>query len=215
MLVHLVKKDILVAKKILKLALVVIALMPIAFHFIMPGPFPPAIGLAYMVILGNIIIMQSIAQEEAKSPKSLALLCATPYKRRDIVLARYIIPLLLFVYCLTVHIIALILQGRLASVSLLGVLVVLLAHVIIFGIYIPVEIKYGVTKANLVSMAVLLSSSLGPALLAGTLKKINFDFSMLMNLPTFVWSVVVVLAGITVMGISVFASLRIFYRKDL
>ena len=87
MVANLVRKDFLLVKKMAAAFLAVSILVPI---ILMVNAAQMAgieiISCLYMVILTEILFMQSVAAEEEKSPKAVALLCAAPYSRKSYII---------------------------------------------------------------------------------------------------------------------------------
>lgn len=104
MVANLVRKDFLLVKKMAAAFLAVSILVPI---ILMVNAAQMAgieiISCLYMVILTEILFMQSVAMEEEKSPKAVALLCAAPYSRKSYIIARYLCYLILYGACLAIY----------------------------------------------------------------------------------------------------------------
>lgn len=215
MLLHLVKKDILIAKKIVFVAMLVVIAIPLLIMLAAPelaGFFP----FLYMVVIGELLLLQAISQEEAKCPKAAALLCAAPYTRSDFVKAKYLFFLLIFAYCCIVHVLMmLVINQQPNSLDLTMMLVVLLVSVLIYGIYMPIEFKYGLVKAKFVFLIAIFSFSFGPTIFMDLFANITIDFSALAAIPSGVKNIVLTLASIAVFGISMMASTKIYSNKEL
>lgn len=175
MLLHLIKKDILLVKNLVLVAMLINIAIPLFFIFTIPfstGLLP----FLYMVILTEIILLQSISAMEAKSPKASSLLCTTPYSRKTLVKAKYIFFILLFAFCYVVHTLLSLIVDPPNILNLTSVLTVLLFGTIAYGIYMPIEFKYGNVKARFVFMTLIFIVSLGPMIftnfLAGDRKSV-------------------------------------------
>jgi len=99
--------------------------------------------------------------------------------------------------------------------DLTTILTVLLFSVIIYGVYMPIEFKYGLTKAKFVFMIGIFALSFGPVLFANLFANITIDFSALAAISSGVKNIVLALASIAVFGISMMVSTKIFSKKEL
>lgn len=216
MLLHLIKKDILLAKNLVLITMLIAIAIPLFFMFTIPfstGLLP----FLYMVILTEIILLQSISAMEAKSPKAPALLCATPYTRKTLVKAKYVFFILLFVFCYVVHTLLSLIVDPSNILDLTSVLAVLLFGTLVYGIYMPIEFKYGNVKARFVFMTLILVFSLGPMIFTNFLTDI--DFSMLVEriaaIPDIVKCVALTLLSAFTFIVSMAISMRIIANKEL
>ena len=215
MVLHLVKKDILIAKKFVFVAMLVVIAVPLLIMLTAPS-IPGFLPFLYMVVIGELLLLQAISQEEAKYPKAVALLCAAPYTRSAFVKAKYIFFILIFAYCCVVNtLLILVINQQPNSLDLTAMLAVLLVSVIIYGIYMPIEFKYGLVKAKFVSMIAIFAFSLGPTIFASFFANITIDFSALAAISSGVKNIVLALASIAVFGISMMISTKIFSKKEL
>lgn len=212
MLLQLIKKDILIAKKYVFIVLLVMAVIPCV---VLVAPDIPAfIPFLYMVILGQLILLQAISQIEAKNPKATALLCAGPYPRHMFVLAKYALFFLIFFYCCIVHTGMMLLLNRAYMLDLTTMLSVLCISVLLFGIYMPIEFKHGFIKAKFFFTTIILLFAMGPSLLVTLLKRLDLAVALPASIPTF-WGGILAFVCILITGISILVSVRIFSKKDL
>jgi len=214
MLFHLIKKDFLIAKTHILIILILIGVMPLIYARLEPnmsGFFP----FLYMVIVGEIVLLQSVSQLEAKNPKAAALLCTTPYVRNTIVKAKYVFFILIFTYCYVMHTVITLLVNKTNLLDANSILMVLLISVIIYGTYMPIEFKYGVIKAKFIFITTILVISLGPMLLSNLLPYITIDFLLLPTIPPGIMNIVLALVSIAVFAVSMMVSLKIFSKKEL
>ena len=154
MLANLVKKDFLLVKKSITAFLGISILVPLIIIILMRNMTQiQGMGMLvflYMVILMELSFMQAVATEEEKSPKATALLCAAPYPRKSYVIAKYICYLIFYGVCVAVYSIIAAVYPGLGFLNIMEALTVFLVGAILYGIYTPVAIKYGITKARLV-----------------------------------------------------------------
>lgn len=214
MLLHLIKKDILIAKKYVFITMLIIIAIPLSVMLVVPSVSSLAPFL-YMVVLGEAMLLQTISQEEAKNPKTTALLCAAPYQRKNFVQAKYALFFLIFAFCWLIHTFVTFFINKSNILDLTTILTVMLVGAIICGFYIPIEFKYGVVKAKFVFMIVIFMFSLGPSLLGNFFGSIKLDFSVLETISPAIKNSLLILANLMVLGISMLLSTRIFLKKDL
>jgi len=214
MTVSLVKKDILLAKRQTLFMLVLAAIIPI---FVV-SRVPTLMGAAafiYTVIFTEIIILQSIAAEEAKHPKAAALICAAPYSRKSFVIAKYVLFLLLFVYCYIIFNLVSIISPNVGVIELRVVLAVLLCSVTIYGVYLPLHFKYGFEKTKFFFMITLFIIAFGTPMLVPYFGNIDFDFSRINAIPPVALKSALLIASAIILYISMAISIKIFSAKDL
>jgi len=210
----LVKKDILLAKKQTLFMMVLSAIIPLFVVSRVPS-LMGAVAFIYTVIFTEIIILQSIAAEEAKHPKAAALICAAPYSRKSFVIAKYVLFLLLFGYCCAIFNLVRIINPNVGVISLPIVLAVLLCGVTIYGVYLPLYFKYGFEKTKFFFMVTLFIIAFGTPMLAPYFGSIDFDFSMFLSIPTVALKIALFLASIIILCVSMTLSIKIYSKKDL
>ena len=187
-MLNLIKKDILIIKRIFLMSCFVLAFVPFFFAF-MNSHIESGFSFLFMSVLAISIIGQAISSEEARFPEAYAVLCATPYRRRSIVCAKYIEFLALFCGCFVIN----------------G---------IVFRL---IEIKYGAkqTKWFFASIIILASSGALFALRTASGFSRFADFPTIGTLsPIFIGITLIVLSVISYL-ISLRLSIKIFIKKDL
>jgi len=214
MLLHLVKKDILIAKKFVFMTMFVAIAIPLFMMWTAPL-WSAFIAFFYMVAISELLLLQTISQEEAKNPKATALLCATPYPRNTIVKAKYIFFLLIFAYCYVAHSLLMLITNQSNILDLTAILTVLLFTVIICGVYMPIEFKYEIVKAKFIFMITIFALSFGPLIFVNFFEKVPIDFSALAAISSGVKNIVLALASVVVFSISMMVSIKIFAKKEL
>lgn len=151
-----------------------------------------------------------------KSQKATALLCAAPYPRKSYVIAKYICYLISYGVCVAVYSIIAAVYPRLDFLNIAEALVGFLVGTILYGVYTPVAIKYGITKARLVFTAAILLMSLGPIL---TIKVFRSDITLILsfmqNTSGTLVPIILGIAGVGIFLISMIVSIRIFAKKEL
>lgn len=214
MLLNLVRKDILIAKKYVFATMAIIVVIPLFFLFAAPDVLGSGfICFLYMVVLGEVVLLQAISQTEGKYPKAAALLCAAPYKRSSIVIAEYIFFLLIFAYCYIAHTLLMLMINPANLLDLTTILTVFLISAVMYGFYMPFEFKFGFIKAKYLFMIIIILFSVGPTLFRNLLAGI--DFSALAAIPVYAKNIGLALLSIMILGASMIVSIKIFFRKEL
>lgn len=214
MLLHLVKKDILIAKKYVLVITLFLIAFPLFVTIIAPQ-IAGSLSFLYMIFLAQVVLLQAISQEEAKYPKAIALLCASPYPRSTFVKAKYTFFLLVFAYCYIVHTIIMLIANKSNILDLTMALALLLLSTIIYGIYIPIELKFGFIKAKFFFTILIMMFAFGPIISSNLLSNITFDFSALTSIPSSIKNLALGLMSIIVLGISMAVSIKIYSKKEL
>lgn len=212
-MLNLIKKDILVVKKLTSYIMLIIIAIPIFIKVIAPS-VPGMVSFVYMVVTSVLVMVFSISAEEEKYPKATSLLCAVPYSRRDFIIAKYLLFIVIFVYCLVVITLINVFLNRGTFLSLNEILIGMLLGEIVFCVYLPVSIKYGMAKARIIFVAVILITAVGPTLVTSVLK-ISIDFSFVNSISNSILPLMLGAACIIVYIVSFICSNAIFANKEL
>ena len=220
MILHLIKKDVLIAKKYILIVLLAAFAIPLLLAVIdrLEGSsISGIVTFRYMVILTLIILLQNISHIESKYDKVPALLCASPYTRKTIVIAKYAFFVLLFGYCLIAHSLFALIFDISKLLGLTSVLSVLLISAALYGIYLPIDFKYGAIKTRFIFAITIIIISLSPALLTEIIPKtiaLGNTFS-LFEIPSALMDVILAVASMVILMISMIVSMKIYEKKDL
>ena len=217
MVANLVRKDFLLVKKMAAAFLAVSILVPI---ILMVNAAQMAgieiISCLYMVILTEILFMQSVAAEEEKSPKAVALLCAATYSRKSYIIARYLCYLIFYGASLAIYSVIAAVYPRFNFLNVTEALTVFLISTVLYGIYTPIMIKYGATKGQLVISAAILLVSMGPTFLVRLFHPdLHHIIEFLQGSSNLMTAIVVGISGVVIFTLSMILSIRIFSRKEL
>lgn len=219
MILHLIKKDILLARKYVIIVMLVAFIIPLLFLVVdrrSETSISAFIPFLYMVVLTQIVLLQNVSHLESKNPKAPALLCASPYTRKTLVQAKYAFFALLFVYCFIAHSLVSLIVDVSKLLDLTSVLAVLLISVALYGVYVPVEFKYGVIKTKFIFTITILLISLGPVLFAELLPNIiALDFSVFSAIPTAILNTLLAVLSMALFLVSITVSMKIYAKKEL
>lgn len=218
MLLHLVKKDFLLIKKYL-LILVVLPFVVNILIMIQSSSILQAfqsvglISFMLSVVFTLFMLYQYVLMAEMKYPKAEALLCSTPYSRSTLVKSRYTFLLLIFVYCCVAYNILALLITKIEYLTPFNYLIALLISVILFGIYTPIQYKFGFEKTKYFFLIIIMGS---PFLLT-LLTKVNIkvDFTGFSKIPMFIQYLIPIVAIIAILFISINVSIKIYSKKEL
>ncbi|NHC42733.1 ABC-2 transporter permease [Bacillus sp. MM2020_1] len=212
MLLHLVKKDILLVKKYFLFTMLVVIAIPL---FIM-SRIPEFLGFnAFLiaVIFAEFMLYQYVSMAEMKYPKATALLCGTPYPRSMLVKARYAFLLLIFAYCYVAYTVVALFVPKVEYLTPLSILTALLILTILFGIYTPIQYKLGYEKTKyFFSIVIVVTPFILPAL---SKVDIKLNFSELSAMPMLAKYLILIVVVIAILCISLIVSIKIYSKKDL
>lgn len=211
MLIHLIKKDVLIAKKYAVLVMIIGIIIPL-FVFWRVQRYSESLGFILAVVFSEFMFCQNLSMKENQYSNAAALLCATPYKRGEMVLSKYVLFILIFMYCTVVYVIEIYLIPQMGKLDVKYILTVFLVASFIYSIYMPIQYQMGYEKTKLFFMAIILGASFGlPVLIANK----NLNVLSLLVQSSFV--IVSIIWGISILAmiVSVIVSVKIYRKKDL
>lgn len=215
-MLNLIKKDILIIKKTFLMSCFVLAFVPFFFAFANSN-IESGLSFFFMSILAISIIGQAISSEEARFPGAYAVLCATPYHRRNIVCAKYVEFLALFCGCFMINglvfrLIAPIKVSGFKESACTWFLILLLT-----AIYLPLEIKHGAKQTKWFFVTTTIFASSGALFASRTASGFNWftDFPDIGTLSHIFIGATLIILGVISCLISLCISVKIFAKKDL
>ncbi|OPA73315.1 ABC transporter permease [Paenibacillus selenitireducens] len=212
MLLHLVKKDILIAKKYVWIMMVVAIAIPLFFMVRAPDLLGVSAFLT-SVVFTELMLFQSVSMAELKYPKAAALLCAAPISRSAIVLARYIFLIFIFAYCYVTYSLMAWIMAPIEHLTLIHVLTVLLISTILISVYTPIQYKYGYEKTKyFFSILIVATPFVLPAIIKSNMLS---QFDGFFTLPESIQYLTLIAAIMISNCISIYASIRIYSNKEL
>lgn len=211
MLFALLKKDFLLAKKLVLFMLVVIAIFPPFLCWQVPE-FTGVYGFILAVFFSVFMLLQYDSQKECQFPKAAALLCATPFPREMMVLSKYIFCMVIYVSCCIVYGIETLLIPGLGTFDIKLFVLMFLVTSVFIGIYLPVQYKLGYEKTRFIFGVVYMTSPTTLGLLFKT-KVLNLAFLSVLS-PYLVYGSIF-LTGLAILAISTYISMRIYDKADL
>lgn len=211
MLFHLIKKDVLIVKKYVLIMLACAVLIP-PFMLWRAPQYTGVLGFMLSVIFCVLMLLQYISLKEYQFPKAAALLCATPYSRRMIVLSRYVFCMITYVVCCMIYGIETSVIPELGSCDIkLFVLMFFMTSVFI-SIYLPLQYKLGYEKTKFSFFVVILAS---PFILPQLMEMENGTLDFLSLLSPILAYGGITLLSLGILTVSTFLSMRFYSRIDL
>ena len=159
------------------------------------------------------MLLQYVSLKETQYPKATTLLCALPFSRKDIVLAKYIFCILIYITCCLIFCIETLVFPQLGSIGYEMPILLFLVISLFLGIYLPVQYKLGYEKTKLFFVVLIMAS---PLVFAQSLKMQNgFITNVVQNInPVFLLAGSLIIS-ILILIVSAVISVRIFIKTDL
>ena len=211
MLIQLVKKDFLIVKKYVLIMFAVCVIFPLFLIWRSPE-YAGILGFVLITIFSIFMLLQYVSLKETQYPKASTLLCALPFPRKDIVLAKYIFCITIyFACCLIFGIETLLIPGLGTSGIALFILMFFVTSVFI-GIYLPIQYKLGYEKTKFAFAVIIVAS---PFILPMLMRMDTANLDFLASIPAyFVYSGVLV-GGFIILVLSSMLSIKIYNETDL
>lgn len=211
MLFYLIKKEILIVKKYVLIMLVAAVLIP-PFMLWRAPEYTGVLGFMLSVIFCVFMLLQYVSLKEYQFPKAAALLCATPFSRKMMVLSKYIFCMAVYAVCCIIYVIEAFVIPGLGTVDVTLYLLMFLMTSVFIGIYLPVQYKLGYEKTKFVFVVIIMAS---PFILPQLMKMENVNLNFLsMFSPLLVYGSMVLFSCV-VLVISVILSMKFYCETDL
>ncbi len=211
MLIHLVKKDFLIVKQYVMLMAAVAIFIPLFMLWRVPEN-AGTIGFILSVIFSIFMLLQYVLQIEYRFPKAAALLCATPYSRKLLVLSKYIFCLIIYAFCCVSFWIESMIFPALGGFPAGLAVITFFMFAIFLGIYLPVQYKWGYEKTKFIVFIVILAS---PFVLPVFLKMEHGRYlDDILTCSPWLYGMML-LVSCAVLSISAGVSIRIYRNTDL
>lgn len=215
MLLHLVKKDLILAKKYLLVMLIFAIVAPIFINSKLGLSNGSFISFLITVLFVEYILFNMISLQEDKY-KGSVLLCITPHTRNSVIKAKYVFILVIFIACFLLYNLAATIGASygLTRLSIYSVGVALLIISVFFGILIPVQTKFGHEKTKYIFLIMIfLTPFMLPTIIEWyqTNNIFNIDLPIRQSIKVWIPFVIAVLMA----SISMVISIRIFSKKNL
>jgi len=208
MLYSLVKKDLIVAKKYLPILFIFSIMAPIFLEIrinFIGGGF---ISFFMTTLFIQYILFNSISLQDDKFGVN-TYLCATPYSRKALVKAKYIFIVFIFTISSSLYLATSFFSAAVPLPSLFTIGMTLLIIVIAFGVFLPIQYKFGYEKTKYISLFLVFFT---PFILPNIMDQL---LSTNINLSTTMNTIFIYLVGTIVWLLSMAISCNIYARKDL
>ena len=146
MLLQLIKKDFLLPWKYLLLMGALCCFHPIFVPSRLTGSaaaYAGTLAFVLMTFFSVLFVLLQAFQKEAMYPKASAYLCALPYRRRDLVLTKYIYFLGIFLGCCLIYWLETRLFPELGSFGFSKAVPTFTGVCLLLGLYLPVQYRLG------------------------------------------------------------------------
>ena len=211
MVFALLKKDFLIVKKYVLIMLVLMILIPPVMRWRTPE-FTGVLGFILSVIFSVFMLLQYVSLKEYQFPKAAALLCATPFSRKAMVLSKYIFCMAVYVICCIVFKLETLMIPELGTADIKLFALMFLVTAVFIGLYLPVQYQLGYEKTKIAFVVVIMAS---PIILPLLLRMEGFHLDFLSMVSPYVISGGIVLLGAVFLSVSAFLSMRIYAKADL
>lgn len=215
MLINLVRKDLIIAKKYLLIMLVFAVVGPIFISSKLNFPNAGFISFLLTVLFVEYIMFNSVSLVEDKY-KGSALLCATPYTRTTLVQSKYLFVFVLFIISLMIYTITSLIEPLgLEKLNVYAVGISLLTLSIFFGILIPLQFKFGYEKTKYIFFGVVFLTPFILPYVAQFFQSHNINLIFTRSIPSIIKEWLPYFISLMMGIISMMISSRIYAKKNL
>lgn len=211
MLLNLIKKDLILAKKYLFFMFIFAIGAPIFIEVKTNFMSEGFLGFFITVLFIQYMLFNTVSMLEYKS-NGAVLLCTTPYTRNALVKAKYLLILIIFVFSYILYTVTSFLAPidiPMLSISAVGISLLIIT--IFFGIYIPIQYQLGFEKTKYIAAALIFIS---PFIFTNIVKLVQQNnIGLQIRLPfenLFPYFIALVIGSA-----SMIVSTHIYSRKDL
>lgn len=212
MLIQLVKKDFVIAKKYVWLMFIVVLLIPPFVLWRMPE-LTGSISFMISAVFAVFMLLMYVSMKEFQYPKASAMLCATPYPRSLVVMSKYGFCVTILAACSMIYWIETLILPKIGSFNFEMVLAAFVGISLLISIYLPIQFKVGYEKTKFFFVVIIMAS---PFILP-QLSKINSNsyLAIVNSIPTALLCVIIGLISLILLTTSIFISVKIYSQKDL
>ena len=163
MILHLVKKDCIIAKNYVAAVILIGVGLPVLLVWKQPQMLE-VFEIQGAVFISSVAFNLAVSEKENMYPKATALLCTTPYNRGKLVEEKYLLYFLIYLFCCVVFRIEMQVIPQLAAVDFVrSAVIVFWIQVICMGIFLPIQYRFGYEKTKLFAMLLVVA---GPVLMS-------------------------------------------------
>ena len=214
---ELLKKDVILQKITLLFTGAMMIILPIFLKMAIENQqqaliLPSAVGMT-MSLLG-LMVLNNVVDEDWKNPKALSYLVSIGYRRRDIILEKFLFALLWFITLEAIYGALTLFVPGIPKLHGEMILFFLTNYLFLVGPYLMLTIIFGSSVGRIFFTMIILLISLGPQIIKIYLKKNDIT----LDLEKIVSSIsVVTIAGISIVIFILFyfLSLYFFMKREL
>lgn len=218
MVINLVKKDLILAKKYILPILIFAVIGPIYIYSKLGFSGSSFLSFLITVIFAEFILFNMVSMSEEKY-KGAVLLCTTPYTRNGIIKGKYLLILLIFMICFLLYNLATVIGSSvgLERLTTLNIGIALLVVSIFFGILIPIQIHLGYEKTRYISFfTIFLTPFVLPTILQWIQSSnLSLDFPFIELIPGIIIDWLPLGIALLIGLLSMYISLHIYSKKNL
>lgn len=211
MLFHLIKKDFLIVKKYVLIVFLIAAIIPPVMLWRVPE-YKGILGFILAAVYAVFMLLQYVSLKEYQFPKAAALLCATPFSRKMIVLSKYIFCIIIYMACCAIYGVETLIIPKLGTPSIKLMIFIFFVISVFIGVYLPVQYKFGYEKTKFVFMIIIMASPVIFSLLL-KMEKLNLDF--ISSVSPFLTYGGIALFSMMMLVMSVWVSVKFYNKADL
>lgn len=212
---NLLKKDFIMIRNFWPFFIMFSILGPIFINYQTRGFDSSFISFIITILFLEFILYGSVSRLEEKN-KGCILLTTIPYSRSQIVKSKYLFIASIFIITYVLYILAaLITPIEMNFLSINSILISFLVIAIFFGVYIPIQYKYGTEKTKYISSCfVLISPLLLPAIVKWIQSK-HIHLNIINRVPNMIKYIILIILSLAILAISIKISINIYSKKDL
>ena len=213
----LLKKDfLLIRKQIYIVLLFQIILTPALLYQIQNGGIIGGYLVFFLMQFVSVLVLQNtISVAETADVRAVAYLCVLPYKRRMLVIDKYLFDIGILVIYSLIYAIESKLIPVVPELSAWKCLLCVLGVIVYRGVYIPLEYKFGYEKTKFATTIFGLAVPFGFSFLMSKIKISPDILSFFSKISNMLMLIIVVIACIVIEIISCMFSVKNFEGKDL
>lgn len=208
----LIKKDFILIKKYVLIMIGVCLFFPLFILWRLPE-YAGIMSLVLTTIFSVFMLLQYVSLKEHQYTKASALLCAAPYPRSLLVIAKYCFCITIFVFCCAVFAIQTLLLPDLGGFRAEASAMLFLVIAAFLGIYLPAQYYFGYEKTKFFFFIIIMASPFFFPQLLKLENSLGFLESAL-GRPLLLTCTAAFL-GAVILIISALVSVRIYAKADL
>ncbi|WP_460412660.1 ABC-2 transporter permease [Paraclostridium bifermentans] len=212
---NLLKKDFIMIKNFWPFFIMFSILGPIFINYQTRGFDSSFISFIITILFLEFILYGSVSRLEEKN-KGCILLTIIPYSRSEIVKSKYLFIGSIFIMTYVLYILAaLITPIEMNFLSINSILISFLVISIFFGVYIPIQYKYGTEKTKYISSCFVLISPLSLPAIVKWIQSKHIHLNIINRVPNMIKYIILIILSLAILAISIKISINIYSKKDL